>query len=54
MLLFPNKQLLSKDTLWKQSAITSSSLKAFSRRRLLREVDQRYRLAEKAARWFLQ
>ena len=29
MLLSLNKQLLGKDTLWKQSAITSSSLKAF-------------------------
>ena len=29
MLLSLNKQLLGKDTLWKQSAITSSGLKAF-------------------------
>jgi hypothetical protein len=29
MLLLLNKQLLGKDTLWKQSAITSSGLKAF-------------------------
>jgi len=35
MLLSLNKQLLSKDTLWKQSAIISSSLKAFLTRKLL-------------------
>jgi hypothetical protein len=33
MLLSPNNQLQSKDVLWKQSAITSSVLKAFSIRK---------------------
>jgi hypothetical protein len=67
MLLSLNKQLLGKDTLWKQSAITSSGLKAFFPKEviadfaggritsdagglLLRELDQRYRIAENAAR----
>jgi phage gp29-like protein len=35
MLLSLNKQLLGKDTLWKQSAITSSGLKAFFPKKLL-------------------
>lgn len=66
MLLFPNKQPPSQDTLWKYFAINSSALKVFSPRKsladleggqitsdaggmLLRELDQRYRIAEKAA-----
>jgi len=67
MLLSLNKQLLGKDTLWKQSAISSSSFESLFSKEvvadfaggritsdagglLLRELDQRYRIAENAAR----